>query len=116
MRLLPAAAIVATAALIAVAAAQPVIQHSTTRHERTDAEAYVVFDISRSMAASPAPRAPDRLARARAFALALRPRLASIPVGVASFTDRVLPHLFPTTDEGAFAAVVRQRRPDRYPI
>ena len=43
----------------------------------------------RSMAASPAPRAPDRLARARAFALALRPRLASIPVGVASFTDRV---------------------------
>jgi hypothetical protein len=108
VRLLPAAAIVATVALIAVAAAQPVIQHSTTRHERTDAEAYVVFDISRSMAASPAPRAPDRLARARAFALALRPRLASIPVGVASFTDRVLPHLFPTTDEGAFAAVVRQ--------
>src|SRR5262249_13759896 len=41
------------------------------------------------------------------FALALRPRLQSIPVGVASLTDRVLPHLFPTSEEGAFAGDVR---------
>lgn len=107
-RLGPAVAIVATAALIGAAAAQPVIQHETSHRQRTDAEAYVVFDISRSMAASPGPHAPDRLARAKVFALALRPRLASIPVGVASFTDRVLPHLFPTADEAAFARVVQR--------
>ena len=107
-RLGPAVAIAAGAALIGAAAAQPVIQHNTTHHERTDAEAWVLFDISLSMAASPGPRAPDRLERARHFALALRPRLAAIPVGVASFTDRVLPHLFPTPDEGAFAADVQR--------
>src|SRR5439155_6162218 len=107
-RLGPAVAIAAAAALIGAAAAQPVIQHNTTHHERTDAEAWVLFDISLSMAASPGPRAPDRLERARHFALALRPRLAAIPAGVASFTDRVLPHLFPTPDEGAFAADVQR--------
>jgi hypothetical protein len=107
-RLGPAIAILAAAALIGAAAAQPVIQHRTTHHERTDAEAWVVFDISLSMAASPGPRTPDRLERARRFALALRPRLASTPVGVASITDRVLPHLFPTPDEGAFAGDVRR--------
>jgi hypothetical protein len=99
----PAVAIAVAAALIGIAAAQPVIQHETTHRERTDAEAWVVFDISLSMAASQGPHAPDRLERARRFALALRPRLPSIPVGVASLTDRVLPHLFPTPDEGAFA-------------
>ena len=107
-RLGPALAIAAAAALIGAAAAQPVIQHKKTHRERTDAEAWVLFDISLSMAASPGPHAPDRLERARRFALALRPRLASIPVGVASFTDRVLPHLFPTPDEGAFAADVQR--------
>ncbi|MFY9579437.1 MAG: vWA domain-containing protein [Gaiellaceae bacterium] len=107
-RLGPALAIAGTAALIGVAAAQPVIQRQTAHRERTDAEAYVVFDISRSMAASPGPNAPDRMERARKFALALRPRLAAIPIGVASFTDRVLPHLFPTPDESAFAGVTRR--------
>jgi hypothetical protein len=106
-RLGPAIAIAVAAALIGIAAAQPVIQHKTTRHERTDAEAWVVFDTSLSMAASTGPHAPDRLERARRFALALRARLQSIPVGVASLTDRVLPNLFPTSDESAFAGDVR---------
>jgi len=107
-RLGPAIAIVATGALIGVAAAQPVVQHTRALHQRTDAEAYAVFDNSLSMAAAPAPRAPDRLERAKAFARALRPRLSSIPIGVASFTDRVLPHLFPTVDEAAFGGVVER--------
>jgi hypothetical protein len=106
-RLATALAIAAVAALVGAAATQPVIQHSTTHHERTDAAAYVVFDISRSMLASEGVHAPDRLDRAKSFALALRPRLQSVPVGVASLTDRVLPHLFPTSDEAAFATVVR---------
>src|SRR5262249_30286449 len=104
----PAIAIAVAAALIGIAAAQPVIQHKTTDHERTDAEAWIVFDTSLSMAASTGPHAPARLERARRFALALRARLQSIPVGVASLTDRVLPHLFPTSDESAFAGHVRQ--------
>jgi hypothetical protein len=104
----PAVAIAATAALIGAAAAQPVVQHSTALHQRTDAEAYVVLDDSRSMAAAPGARAVDRLERTKAFALRLRPRLAAIPVGVASFTDRVLPHLFPTVDEAAFAGVIER--------
>lgn len=103
----PAIAIAVAVGLIGIAAAQPVIQHKTTHHERTNAEAWVVFDTSLSMAASTTPRAPDRLERARRFALALRARLQSIPVGVASLTDRVLPHLFPTSDESAFARDVR---------
>ena len=107
-RLGPAVAIVVVAALIGIAAAQPVIQHKKTHRERTDAEAWVVFDISLSMAASPGPRAPDRLERARRFALELRPRLGAVPVGVASLTDRVLPHLFPTADQSAFAGDVER--------
>jgi hypothetical protein len=107
-RLGPAVAIAVAAALIGIAAAQPVIQHKTSHRERTDAEAWIVFDVSLSMAASPSPRAPDRLARARRFALALRPRLGAVPVGVASLTDRVLPHLFPTADESAFAGDVQR--------
>jgi len=115
-RLGPALGIFVAAALIGVAAAQPVIQHRQTHRERTDAEAWIVFDISLSMAASPAPHAADRLERARRFALALRPRLPAIPVGVASLTDRVLPHLFPTSDERAFAGdVLRAIEVDRPP-
>jgi hypothetical protein len=100
-------AIVLTLALVAVAAAQPVIQHGVPRRARIDAQAYFVFDISRSMSASPTPRAPTRLDRAKRFAAALRPRLAAIPVGVATLTDRVLPVEFPTADESSFASVVQ---------
>ena len=63
-RLATALAIAAVAALIGAAAAQPVIQHSTTHHERTDAAAYVVFDISRSMLASE--RLPTHCCKANA--------------------------------------------------
>ena len=101
-------AIVLTLALVGVAAAQPVIQHAAPRRARADAAAYVVFDISRSMAAAPAPHAESRLGRAKRFAIALRPRLSGVPVGVATFTDRVLPLEFPTADASSFASVVRK--------
>jgi hypothetical protein len=101
-------AIVLALVLAGVAAAQPVIQHGVPRRARTDAAVYAVFDISRSMAAAQAPHAPDRLARARRFAEALRGRLSSVPVGVASFTDRVLPLEFPTADTSSFRSVVRK--------
>jgi von Willebrand factor type A domain-containing protein len=101
------AAIVLALVLAGVAAAQPVIEHGVPRRARTDAQVYVLFDISRSMAAAPAPHALNRLARAKQFAEALRGRLSSVPVGVATFTDRVLPLEFPTADPSSFASVAR---------
>jgi hypothetical protein len=92
--------------LLAFAAMQPVLELGRERAERDDAELYVVFDTSRSMLARRAQDEPSRLERAEAIALELRRRLPLVRVGIASFTDRVLPHLLPTADERAFGATV----------
>jgi hypothetical protein len=47
-----------------------------------------------------------RLVRAKALASGLRDELAGVPVGLASLTDRILPHLFPTADEDVFRATL----------
>lgn len=94
--------------LLGAAAAQPVVRTERTVDARTDAEAFAVFDISRSMLASASPGAPRRLERAIARGLELRDLLGDLPVGVATLTDRTLPNLFPTTDRSAFETVVRQ--------
>jgi len=94
-------------ALIGVAAAQPVVTSARVLSERTDAEVFVVLDISRSMLASEAPNTPTRFERAREETLALEEALAEVPVGIASLTDRVLPHLFPTTDRRVFVATAK---------
>ena len=104
--LLAGAAIVAIAALLGLAAAQPVLEHATERRVRTDAAALFVIDTSRSMQSSASPSAPTRLQRARVAALATRDLLSSIPAGVASITDRVLPLLLPSPDERVFDSVV----------
>lgn len=98
--------ICALVGLLALAAAQPVVATTQTRALRTDAEAFFVFDISRSMLAAAGPGKPTRLARAKSLSKDLRPRLNDVPVGIASLTDRVLPHLFPTSDQATFAATV----------
>lgn len=94
--------------LLAAAAAQPVVRTERTVHMRTDAQAFVVFDITRSMLASKRPDEPQRIERAIARSLELRDALGDLPVGVATLTNRVLPNLFPTTDRSAFAGVVRR--------
>jgi hypothetical protein len=94
-------------ALVALAAAQPVVSRSEATHGRDGAEVLVVFDVTRSMLARRAPSEPTRLDRARAVAKRLRAAIPETRVGVASLTDRVLPHLFPTFDEKVFAATVR---------
>ena len=117
LRLLPpprrggiAVAIVAAAAvaLLVVAAAQPVLTRSQSRPIRTDAELFVVLDTSRSMKASESPSSPTRLAQAIRFAIRLRAALPEIPAGIASFTDRILPHLLPTSDLSTFATTLHQ--------
>jgi hypothetical protein len=103
------AALTATGvALLIVAAARPARVHSRPGEVRTDAELYVVLDTSGSMAARAAPSSPTRFARAQAFAVAFRRALPTIPSGVASFTDRTLPHLLPSSDVATFDATVRE--------
>lgn len=92
--------------LLALGATQPALRTHSSLRERTDAAAFVVIDTSRSMAAAASPSAPTRLARAKAIALRLGSELGDVPVGVATFTDRVLPDLFPTPDHAAYDSTV----------
>jgi hypothetical protein len=102
-----ASAIVAVAVLLAAAAAQPVLAHGRSVAARSDAEAWFVVDVSRSMAASLGPNQPTRLERAKALAVRIRDALPEVPAGVASLTDWTLPHLFPSANPAVFAATVR---------
>lgn len=89
-------------ALVAVAAAQPVVVHRAEVHERGDAQAFFVIDTSLSMEASSAPGMPTRIARARQLARRLQARMPDVPIGLAGMTDRVLPFTMPTTDPALF--------------
>jgi hypothetical protein len=101
-------ALVAVPLLLGMAAAQPVVETTRTAPERTDAQAFVVLDVSRSMLAAGGPGAPTRFERAREIALELRDSVPEVPFGVASITDRVLPHLFPTSDGALYASTLRR--------
>lgn len=105
-RVAAAVALSLAAVLLGVAASRPVVRETQTRYVRTDAEAIFALDISRSMLAAASPAGPTRLARAKAAAESLRAAIPDVPAGVASFTDRPLPNLFPTADEAVFAATV----------
>jgi hypothetical protein len=104
----PLAALALGAALLGLAAAQPVFEWTRDRTVRTDAEAFVVVDVSRSMLAQQGTDSPQRLQRARAVATSVRASLPDVPVGVATLTDRVLPHLFPSADQEVFEATLRR--------
>jgi hypothetical protein len=99
-------ALLATGALVGLAAAQPVVERTRTLRERTDAEAFVVIDVSRSMLARRSPGSQRRIDRAKKFAETIRSSLPEIRFGVASVTDRTLPHLFPSADRKVFDATV----------
>jgi hypothetical protein len=101
------AALAVVAAFLGIAAAQPVISGTRSHTGRSDAQVYVLFDVSRSMLARSSAGAPDRLQRAKQLALKLRHGVSDIPFGVVSLTDRVLPHLFPTLDPNVYESVVR---------
>ena len=105
--LVPLAAALALApCLLALAAMQPIVETTRTISERTDAEVFVVADVSRSMLASAGSGAPTRLERAQTHAEELRAQLPGVPVGILSLTDRLLPHLFPTADESVFRSTL----------
>jgi hypothetical protein len=108
VRMTPVLVLCVLGALVAVAVAQPVLERPTTRHIRSDAEALFVFDTTRSMLASAGPGAPTRFARAQQAGLEMRRALSDVPVGLASMSDRVLPHLFPTADTVAFDVALKR--------
>ncbi len=101
------AALVGVCALLALAATQPVLATTRSVPERTDAQIFAVVDISRSMLASRDGESATRFERARTLALAMRDQLAEVPVGVVSMTDRLLPHLFPTTNRRVVAETLQ---------
>jgi hypothetical protein len=115
-RLAPAVAVTAVAGLLGVAAMQPTLVNRHSKRVRTDAEAFFVLDTSRSMLASLGREQPDRFERARRLAEHLRLELGDIPVGLASITDRTLPHVFPTPDVDTFeTAIVKAMGIERPP-
>lgn len=103
-----AACLAAVPVLVGVAAAQPVVTSARTVPQRSDAEVFVVVDTSRSMLASRGNGEPTRFERAQREALALQEQLREVPIGIASFTDRVLPHLFPTVDRRVYQETTRE--------
>ena len=102
------AALAAASVLLGLAAAQPRLEWTSDQRVRSDAEAIVVIDTSRSMLARTSPRSEIRYARANEAALRFRAAFADVPIGIASFTDRVLPHLFPSPDDDVFVATLRR--------
>jgi von Willebrand factor type A domain len=105
-----ASAIAATLLLacLSAAAAQPAVLVARPLPARTDAQVFFVVDVSRSMSAAASAHSPDRFERATALALRLRRHLGTVPAGVASMSDRVLPHLYPTADRRVFASVLHR--------
>ena len=98
----PVASIVVVGGLLGLAASQPVIELQETIRMRTDAEALFVVDTTKSMLARKGPGSATRLGRAKADAAILRDAIPTVPVGLASVTDRTLPYLFPSPDENSF--------------
>ncbi|TML71045.1 MAG: VWA domain-containing protein [Actinobacteria bacterium] len=107
VRLSPAVALVVAGASLSLAATQPTLVRRSQHHVRKDAQAWFVLDTSLSMKAAAAPAAPTRFERAQALAIRLRRKLGDVPVGIASITDRALPHLFPTADLNSFVGTIR---------
>jgi len=99
-------ALTAIPLLLGLAAMGPALRTDVGRRVRSSTEAIFVLDVSRSMDASAGPHSPTRLVQARTAALRLRDSIADVPSGVASLTNQLLPHLFATSDESAFAATV----------
>ena len=102
------AAGVAAIAVLALAATQPALSDVVTARTRTNVEVLFVLDTSRSMAASASADSPTRLERAELAAARLRAAIPTVPSGIATFTDRVLPDLLPVTDVAAFDSVLTQ--------
>jgi hypothetical protein len=86
-------------ALLGLAAARPLVRDRATQRERKDAQLMFVVDNSRSMLASLGRHGTPRWQRAIAAAEQIHAALPEVPSGVVALNDRLLPYLFPTTQE-----------------
>jgi hypothetical protein len=84
--------------LLGLAAAQPVVETTRARPERSDAELFVALDSSRSMLASTKAGSDTRIERASALVNWLSQSLPEVPIGLAAFDGTMLPYVLPTTD------------------
>jgi len=100
------AAIVVLAVLVGIGAAQPILEETREHSARTDAQAFLLLDTSRSMLAAAAPGEETRYDRAAAAARRFRESLPGLPIGIASLTDRVLPLVFPSANPDTFERVL----------
>ena len=107
-RLARPAALACLFVLLGLAAARPSLRIEHSRTARTDVQVMLALDSSRSMLAASAADQPARWQRAQAFARRLRAAIPSVPMGLSSLTNRLLPYLFPTSDRGAFDLVLDQ--------
>jgi hypothetical protein len=107
-RLSTALAALLLVACLAAAAAQPALRKTGDRPLRTDAQALFVVDVTRSMLARSHPGAPTRFERAVSLAERLRAGVPDVPAGVASLSDWLLPHVFPTLDRAVFARTLER--------
>ena len=90
----------------AAAAAQPVLETTEVRKQRTASEVVFVVDVSRSMRAASSAEGPTRLDQARAIVRSLRASVEDVPAGLTGLTDRALPYVFPTGNQRAFEDVL----------
>ncbi|MEI7760584.1 MAG: hypothetical protein WCJ67_07390 [Thermoleophilia bacterium] len=88
---------------LGIAVAQPLLTTTSGRSARVSSEVVFVTDISQSMLAARDAGGRTRLDRAREAVARLRAAVPDVPAGISGLTDRVLPYLFPTLDEGTFA-------------
>jgi hypothetical protein len=94
--------------LLGLALAQPILRSTSEEHVRKDAEIWYVFDTSPSMSAAASPHGATRLDRSLRDGLRMRLALGDVRSGVATFTDRILPDLFPTANDQVFTATLDQ--------
>jgi hypothetical protein len=101
-------AVAAVPVLLGIAAAQPVLGTERSVPERTDAEAFFVMDTSRSMLAADGAEGATRFDRSVEAASTIRDRIPQVRSGIVSMTDRLLPHVLPTTDRRVFETTLRR--------
>jgi hypothetical protein len=101
-------AVAAVPVLLGIAAGQPVLGTERSVPERRDAEAFFVMDTSRSMLASDGRDGATRFDRSVEAASAIRDRIPQVRSGIVSMTDRLLPHVLPTTDRRVFETTLRR--------
>jgi hypothetical protein len=102
--------------LLGLAAGRPLVRAQHTQRERTDAQIMFVIDNSRSMLASVGRHGTPRWQRALAAAEQIHAALPEVPVGVVSLNDRLLPYLFPTTQQTVFDLVLHDAYAIDHPL